>query len=60
MKVLKCDMTKDCTAIVTHIDGNGFVYCTRHGLLRKQYQKCRKLTAKEAKVLQSGQQLKSY
>ena len=36
-----CDMTKECTEPVTHIDQAGFVYCEMHGGLRRQYEPCR-------------------
>lgn len=32
---LSCDMDHDCKAEVTHVDQDGFVYCTDHGLARR-------------------------
>lgn len=33
----RCDMVDGCTAPVTHLDTKGYVYCTPHGLERRQY-----------------------
>lgn len=57
---LKCDMTHDCMGEVTHIDDDGFAYCTPHGQTRQQYQSCRKLRPHELRRLQRGEQLKRY
>jgi hypothetical protein len=51
---LKCDMTRECAAPVTHIDEKGFVYCREHGIDRKSYCRSRQLTAGEIKTLTSG------
>jgi len=32
---LSCDMERDCTAPVTHVDAKGYVYCERHAMRRK-------------------------
>lgn len=55
MNNLTCDMVAGCTAEVTHIDADGFVYCQGHGLVRKQYCRCRKLTKVEITKLSAGQ-----
>lgn len=61
LHVLSCDMERDCPASVTHLDNKGFVYCTEHGIQRRQYgTPCRKLRPWELKRLQRGQQLRSY
>lgn len=57
---LKCDMTKECTQPVTHIDEKGYVYCTQHGLQRKGTMRCRKLSGPELKQLESGKPLARY
>jgi len=57
---LRCDMTEDCAEPVTHIDQDGFAYCTDHGLQRRDWQPCRKLRPHELRRLQRGEQLKGY
>lgn len=57
---LSCDMESECDKPVTHIDAKGFVYCTRHGIERKIYQRCRQLTSKEKRILETGKPLASY
>jgi len=47
-------MQNDCNATVTHIDVKGYVYCTVHGVERKSWQRCRKLTPVEIRHLTSG------
>ena len=49
---LRCDMERDCGEVVTHIDVKGFVYCAKHGVVRKAWQRCRKLTSAEVKKLE--------
>jgi hypothetical protein len=56
----KCDMHKECQGQVSHIDSSGFVYCARHGAVRKQYMRCRKLKPAELKLILSGQPIKRY
>jgi hypothetical protein len=58
--ILKCDMCEDCTAIVTHIDQKGFVYCTDHGLERRLFRPCRKLRPHEQRKLGRGEALARY
>jgi uncharacterized protein (DUF2237 family) len=58
--VVSCDMKKECQDPVTHIDNNGFIYCQTHGIARKSWKPCRKLTKAELRTLQSGQPLKKY
>ena len=60
LKSLRCDMTDDCEQPVTHIDNDGFAYCTTHGLQRRWYQPCRKLRDWELRKLQRGGQLTKY
>lgn len=57
---LTCEMTDDCSAPVTRIDDKGFIYCESHGLSRKRYCRCRRLTPKEIKRLTAEEQLASY
>jgi hypothetical protein len=54
-KHLKCDMTSTCTSPVTHVDEKGYVYCTPHGIGRRAYNRCRKLTPSEKKKLERGE-----
>jgi hypothetical protein len=58
---LKCQMTKECTEDVTHVDEKGFIYCACHGYNRRvSGRKCRKLTKKELKTLIAGIPLERY
>lgn len=58
---LKCDMDKDCTKEVSHIDHKGYIYCTEHGLYRKCWgTNCRKLRPHELKRLINGETVKKY
>ena len=57
---LKCDMEKDCGEAITHIDDKGYIYCHAHGVQRKSFRPCRKLTPKELKQLKAGTPLASY
>lgn len=59
-KAPKCDMQADCTEPVTHIDQDGFAYCTDHGLARRAYQPCRKLRPAELAKLARGEQIAKY
>lgn len=56
----KCDMQADCIEPVTHIDQDGFAYCTDHGLARRAYQPCRKLRPAELAKLARGEQIAKY
>jgi hypothetical protein len=58
--VLRCDMSKDCTAPITHIDRKGYLYCTKHGHERHSAQPCRKMTADELAAVRSGEALVRY
>lgn len=55
-----CDMTKDCTEPVTHLDESGFVYCTKHGIQRRSWKRCRKLRPHELRRIERGQQITRY
>jgi len=50
----------DCKEPVAYIDRSGFVYCDRHGKMRKQYEPCRKLKPSEVKTLATGKPLAKY
>ncbi len=52
---LKCDMRKECSSEVTHIDEKGYVYCSSHGAMRQC--RCRKLTPSEIMKLRAGEQI---
>lgn len=56
----RCDMTADCDRPITHLDQAGFVYCTQHGLQRRQYEPCRKLRAHELRRIERGEQVRRY
>lgn len=58
---LTCDMQRDCTAPVTHIDEKGWAYCAVHGPERRASGiRCRKLTGPELKRLRAGLTLERY
>ena len=57
---LHCDMSHDCESPVTHIDQDGYAYCTTHGEQRRYSQPCRKLRDWELRKLQRGEQLTRY
>ena len=58
--VPKCDGEAGCDKPVTHLDTAGFGYCTDHGIWRRQYEPCRKLTPAELNRLARGQQIEKY
>jgi hypothetical protein len=58
--VPSCDGVKGCPHPVSRIDRRGFVYCERHGQLRKQYEPCRKLRPSELTRLASGETIRKY
>ena len=55
-----CDGWCEHANPVTHIDRKGYAYCTPCGLIRRQYQPCRKLQGWELRKLQRGEQLARY
>ena len=57
---LRCEMKANCTEPVTHIDSDGFVYCTAHGVQRRAWQPCRKLRPHEVNRLKAGGILARY
>jgi hypothetical protein len=48
-------MEDGCTAPVTHIDNKGYIYCERHGIERRDVRPCRKLLARELRLLRADQ-----
>lgn len=60
MSSLRCDMKATCDQPVTHIDQDGYAYCTHHGEQRAMYQPCRKLRPHELARLERGQTLTTY
>jgi hypothetical protein len=59
---MTCDMTKSCTAPVTHIGEKGYIYCTEHAIERRRYvgEHTRKMRAWELKLIEAGKSLPSY
>ena len=59
---MKCDMAKECISPVTHIDENGFVYCFKHGIQRKNggWKRCRQLRTYEINRIRKGLKLAHY
>jgi hypothetical protein len=62
MTTLRCEYTADCPGAVTHIDNKGFIYCQRHGQIRRESRHggCRKLRPHELRRLERGEKVKSY
>jgi hypothetical protein len=60
MSALRCDMTRECAAPVSHIGEKGYAYCTHHAANRQYVERCRRLRAWELRQLAAGQPLKSY
>jgi hypothetical protein len=58
----KCDMHGDCLALVTHVDEDGWVYCTPHGEDRQAdgWKRCRKLRAHELRRIERSEPLARY
>lgn len=60
-KALKCEMSHDCAAPVTHIEEKGFVYCAEHGVRRRNIgRRCRQLRPWELTLLRQSKPLMSY
>ena len=57
---LHCDMKRDCSGAVTHIDEKGYGYCAVHGEQRKLTMRCRKLSAAEVGKLERGESIERY
>lgn len=57
---LYCDGDLGCAKVVTYIDDKGYVYCRVHGIARKSWRRCRKLTSKELKWMKAGKPLGAY
>lgn len=56
----QCDGWCDHANPVTHLDTAGFVYCTPCGLIRREYEPCRKLRPFEMNRLLAGKQITKY
>ncbi len=57
---LRCEMSKTCTESVAYLDERGYIYCTRHGVDRQSYMRCRKLRPHELRKLGRGEVLTRY
>ena len=57
---LQCDMDNDCTAEISHLDEKGYIYCTDHGVARREWKRCRKLRPWELRKIQRGETLNRY
>lgn len=55
-----CDMESGCVEPVSHLDQNGFLYCTKHGLMRRASRPCRQLRTHELNRLKRGAQITRY
>lgn len=60
MKKFQCAMDLKCEENISIIDSKGFIYCQKHGLQRKQYQRARKLKPQEIKKIMQGVTLEKY
>lgn len=58
--MIECDMSFSCKEPVTMIDDSGYIYCTDHGLQRRQHRRCRKLRQHELNALKRGATIKAY
>lgn len=57
---LHCEMKEECEEPVTHLDNSGFIYCTEHGIQRRDWKPCRKLRDWELRKLERGEQITRY
>lgn len=59
---LRCEMADDCYAPVTMIENKGYMYCTDHGIARRDppRNKTRKLRPHELRKLERGEALTRY
>lgn len=59
---MRCEMSNDCTADVTHIGNKGYVYCTGHAVSRREsgYESTRKMRAWELRWVRNDRPLPSY
>lgn len=55
-----CDMGGGCAGPVTHIGEKGYVYCAEHAIMRRGYERTRKLRPWEQRAVSRGQRLLSY
>lgn len=57
-----CDMADDCTNPVTHIGNRGYVYCARHGAMRRAHghESTRRMRKWERDLIAEGKPLPSY
>lgn len=60
--VLRCDMREDCDEPVTMLENKGWIYCTDHGIGRRDWprNKTRKLRPYEVNKLLRGEALTRY
>lgn len=61
-RILKCDMKTDCRNAVTHIGSKGYIYCAECAARRRQsgYERCRKMTPSELRLLRDGKPIARY
>ena len=58
---LRCDMDRECTAPISHIDEKGFIYCREHGIGRRDSgRRCRALARYELARIQDDKPLPTY
>lgn len=53
-------MVENCEHNVSYIDKKGFIYCHDHGLQRKRYVNCRKMTKKEIVSLHENKKIEKF
>lgn len=56
----RCDGVAGCQEPITHLDNKGYIYCTKHGIERRDVRPCRKLRPHELKKLARGEQIEKY
>ena len=59
---LKCEMRDDCYEPVTMIENKGYIYCTGHGIARRDppRNRTRKIRPAEMRRLLRGEQIERY
>jgi hypothetical protein len=59
---MQCDMKKDCHSEVTHIGEKGYIYCTLHAQVRRDFvgERTRKMKPWELALIKAGKPLPSY
>lgn len=57
---IQCEMADNCETPVTHIGNKGYVYCTSHAIIRRPWERTRKMTAVELRTVKAGKPITKY